>query len=96
MSKVLIIEDDKAIVDILIMILEHEGYETDFAFNGPSGIKKFEKNLPDVVLLDIKMPRMDGIEVLEKLKKIDEKPIVIMISGHGTIETDVQTTKLGA
>ena len=96
MSKVLIIEDDKAIVDILIMILEQEGYETDFAFNGPSGIKKFEKNLPDVVLLDIKMPRMDGIEVLEKLKKIDEKPIVIMISGHGTIETAVQTTKLGA
>jgi DNA-binding NtrC family response regulator len=96
MSRVLIIEDDKAIVDILIMILEQEGYETDFAFNGPSGIKKFEKNLPDVVLLDIKMPRMDGIEVLEKLKKIDEKPIVIMISGHGTIETAVQTTKLGA
>ncbi len=96
MSKVLIIEDDKAIVDILIMILRQEGYETDFAFNGPSGIKKFEKNLPDVVLLDIKMPRMDGIEVLEKLKKIDEKPIVIMISGHGTIETAVQTTKLGA
>ncbi len=96
MSRVLIIEDDKAIVDILIMILEHEGYETDFAFNGPSGIKKFEKNLPDVVLLDIKMPRMDGIEVLQKLKKIDEKPIVIMISGHGTIETAVQTTKLGA
>jgi DNA-binding NtrC family response regulator len=96
MSRVLIIEDDKAIVDILKMILEHEGYETDFAFNGPSGIKKFEKNLPDVVLLDIKMPRMDGIEVLQKLKKINEKPIVIMISGHGTIETAVQTTKLGA
>lgn len=96
MNKVLIIEDDKAIVDILKMILEHEGYSIDFSFNGPAGIEKFKKNLPDVVLLDIKMPRMDGIEVLQEIKKINENPIVIMISGHGNIETAVQTTKLGA
>jgi two-component system nitrogen regulation response regulator NtrX len=96
MSKILIIEDDKAIVDVLKMILEHEGYVTDSAFNGPSGIEKFKKSEPDVVLLDIKMPRMDGIEVLQEIKKINTKPVVIMISGHGNIETAVQTTKLGA
>jgi two-component system nitrogen regulation response regulator NtrX len=96
MNKVLIIEDDKAIVDVLKMILEHEGYRIDFSFNGPTGIEKFKKNIPDVVLLDIKMPRMDGIEVLQELKKINQNPIIIMISGHGNIETAVQTTKLGA
>jgi len=96
MNDILIIEDDKAIVDVLKMILEHEGYKVDFAFNGPSGLEKFRKTIPDVVLLDIKMPRMDGIEVLQEIKKISDRPIVIMISGHGTIETAVQTTKLGA
>ncbi len=96
MNKVLIIEDDKAIVDVLKMILEHEGYNVDFSFNGSNGIEKFKKNVPDVVLLDIKMPRMDGIEVLQELKKINRNPVVIMISGHGNIETAVQTTKLGA
>ena len=96
MSKILIVEDDKAIVDVLKMILEHEGYSTDFAFNGPAGIEKFKKSEPDVVLLDIKMPRMDGIEVLQELKRLNSRPVVIMISGHGNIETAVQTTKLGA
>lgn len=96
MSRILIIEDDKAIVDVLKMILEQEGYEIDFAFNGPSGIEKFKKNEPEAVLLDIKMPRMDGIEVLQEIKKINSRPVVIMISGHGNIETAVQTTKLGA
>ncbi len=96
MSRVLIIEDDKAIVDVLKMILEHDGYVVDYSFNGPSGIEKFKKQLPDVVLLDIKMPRMDGIEVLQELKKINSGSVVIMISGHGNIETAVQTTKLGA
>lgn len=96
MNKILIIEDDKAIVDILKMILEQDGYQIDHAYNGPTGIQKFKESKPDVVLLDIKMPRMDGIEVLQEIKNINEKPIVIMISGHGTIETAVQTTKLGA
>lgn len=93
---ILIIEDDKAIVDVLRMILEHDGYRISHAFNGPSGIDKFKEIEPDVVLLDIKMPRMDGIEVLQELRKLNAKAIIIMISGHGNIETAVQTTKLGA
>ncbi len=96
MSSILIIEDDKAIVDVLRMILEQDGYEIDHAFNGPSGLEKFKIINPDVVLLDIRMPRMDGIEVLQEIRKIDTRSIVIMISGHGNIETAVQTTKLGA
>ncbi|HAX47966.1 MAG TPA: Fis family transcriptional regulator, partial [Bacteroidetes bacterium] len=66
------------------------------AFNGPTGIEKFKETAPDLVLLDIRMPKMDGIEVLQELRKIDKQSIVIMISGHGNIETAVQTTKLGA
>src|SRR4030095_572437 len=96
MSSILIIEDDKAIVDILKMILEQDGFKIDFAFNGIVGLEKYKELEPDIVLLDIRMPKMDGIEVLQEIKKIDRESIVIMISGHGNIETAVQTTKLGA
>ncbi len=96
MDTVLIIEDDKAIVDVLKMILEHDGFKIEKAFNGPAGIEKYREVEPDIVLLDIRMPKMDGIEVLQELKKIDSNSVVIMISGHGNIETAVQTTKLGA
>lgn len=96
MNSILIIEDDKAIVDVLEMILGHDGFKIDHAFNGQTGLEKFKSVNPDVVLLDIRMPRMDGIEVLQEIKKMDTNAIVIMISGHGNIETAVQTTKLGA
>jgi DNA-binding NtrC family response regulator len=96
MNTVLIIEDDKAIVDVLKMILEHDGFHIEKAFNGPTGIEKFKEVSPDIVLLDIRMPKMDGIEVLQEIRKIDQSSIIIMISGHGNIETAVQTTKLGA
>jgi two-component system, NtrC family, nitrogen regulation response regulator NtrX len=96
MNTILIIEDDKAIVDITRMILEHDGYSIEHAFNGKDGLIKFNSFKPDIVLLDIRMPKMDGIEVLQEIKKIDKEQVVIMISGHGNIETAVQTTKLGA
>lgn len=96
MDTILIIEDDKAIVDVLKMILEHEGFKIENAFNGPDGIDIFKEVKPEIVLLDIRMPKMDGIEVLQELKKIDRNSVIIMISGHGNIETAVQTTKLGA
>lgn len=96
MEKILIIEDDKAIIDVLRMILEQDGFSVEHALNGVAGIEQFNRMHPDVVLLDIKMPRMDGIEVLQEIKKTDSDSVVIMISGHGNIETAVQTTKLGA
>ena len=73
MNSILIIEDDKAIVDVLRMILEHDGYLIDHAFNGPSGLEKYKAMSPDVVLLDIRMPRMDGIEVLQEIKKMTQE-----------------------
>lgn len=76
MYRILIIEDDKAIVDVLRMILEQDDYVVDHAFNGPSGIEKFKNQTPDVVLLDIKMPRMDGIEVLQDLKKLTKDQLL--------------------
>lgn len=96
MNSILIIEDDKAIVDVLKMILEQDGYRIDFAFNGMAGMERFRESEPDIVLLDIRMPKMDGIEVLQEIKKINKDSIVVVISGHGNIETAVQTTKLGA
>ncbi len=96
MNTILIIEDDKAIVDILKMILEHDGFRIEMAFNGPTGIEKYKEVTPDIVLLDIRMPKMDGIEVLQEIRKFDRSAIIIMISGHGNIETAVHTTKLGA
>ncbi len=96
MNSILIIEDDKAIVDVLKMILEQDGFKIDFAFNGMTGLEKFREIKPDITLLDIRMPRMDGLEVLQEIKKLDKNSIVVMISGHGNIETAVQTTKLGA
>ncbi|MCX7877144.1 MAG: sigma-54 dependent transcriptional regulator [Ignavibacteria bacterium] len=95
-SKILIIEDDKPIVDTLKMILDTEGYKTEYSLNGADGLKAFTDFRPDVVLLDIRMPKMDGIEVLQEIKKVDKEVQVIMISGHGNIETAVQTIKLGA
>jgi DNA-binding NtrC family response regulator len=86
MNTILIIEDDKAIVDVLRMILEHDGFRIEQAFNGPAGIEKFKLVTPDIVLLDIRMPKMDGIEVLQELRKLDHRSIIIMISGHGNIE----------
>lgn len=95
-AKILIIEDDRSIVDIIKMILETEGSITEYSVNGADGLEKFKTFKPDVVLLDIRMPKMDGLEVLQEIKKNNNDTPVIMISGHGNIETAVHTIKLGA
>jgi two-component system nitrogen regulation response regulator NtrX len=96
MKTILIIDDDKSVRDSLKMILEYEHYEVEFAENGEQGIQKLDRFPVDVVLLDVKMSGMDGIEVLTKIRQKNEKLPVVMISGHGTIETAVEATKLGA
>src|SRR4051812_43905912 len=78
------------------MILEYEHYEFVGASNGPDAISLVQKDRPDVVLLDIKMPGMDGLDVLRKLRTIDETLPVVMISGHGTMATAVEAIKAGA
>jgi DNA-binding NtrC family response regulator len=96
MSKILIIDDERAIRNTLSEILQHEGYKVDTAENGEDGFEKFKKNSYDVVLCDIKMPRMDGLEFLEKSREINPDVPLIMISGHGNIDTAVEAVKKGA
>lgn len=94
--KILIIDDEKAICSTLKEILEYEKYEVDFANDGMEGVKKAQSEKYDLVLCDIKMPKMDGIEVLAKLQEINPEMPVVMISGHGTIETAVDAIRKGA
>jgi DNA-binding NtrC family response regulator len=96
MPKILVIDDEKSIRKTLREILEYEKYQVDEATEGMEGIAMIQKEKYDVVLCDIKMPKMDGIDVLEKLTEASIDIPVIMISGHGTIETAVEAVKKGA
>ena len=94
-SRILVVDDERAIRDTLKGILEDEGYEVTVAADGIEALDLFEKAPYNMVLCDIKMPKMDGIEVLEKLLEKSDVPVV-MISGHGTIETAVDAMRRGA
>ena len=96
MAKILIIDDEKAIRSTLREILEYEKYEIDEAKDGEEGLLMLQKNTYDVILCDIKMPKMDGLEMLEKAKEEGLDGQFIMITAHGTIETAVEATKIGA
>ncbi|MEO7311533.1 MAG: sigma-54 dependent transcriptional regulator [Chitinophagaceae bacterium] len=96
MPKILIIDDERAIRNTLSEILQHEGYKAETAENGEEGLRRFSAESFDVVLCDIKMPKMDGIEFLEKAKAVNPDVPIIMISGHGNIETAVEAVKKGA
>ncbi len=94
--RVLIVDDEDAIRATLKMIFEYEGYECILAANGPAAVKIVEREAPDLVFLDIKMPQLDGMEVLKTVKGVDGSPPVVILSGHGTVKTAVEATKLGA
>ncbi|CAD0004718.1 MULTISPECIES: sigma-54-dependent transcriptional regulator [Flavobacterium] len=98
MSKILIIEDEAAIRRVLVKILseENDTYQVEEAEDGVTGLEKIKNNDYDLVLCDIKMPKMDGVEVLEAVKKIKPEIPMVMISGHGDMETAIQTMRLGA
>lgn len=96
MAKILVIDDERSIRNTLKDILEYEKFEVDVAEDGFEGLEKASTSRYDVILCDIKMPRMDGMEVLEKLLEKDPDNTVVMISGHGTIETAVDAIKKGA
>jgi len=98
MSRILIIEDEAAIRRVLVKILseENKGYEVVEAEDGLSGMEIIKKEDFDLVLCDIKMPKMDGVEVLEAAKKIKPEIPMVMISGHGDLDTAVNTMRLGA
>ena len=96
MANILIIDDEKAIRKTLTEILAFEGHKIEEAADGEEGLKKFTEKSFDVVLCDIKMPKMDGIEFLEKAKQHNADIPIIMISGHGNIDTAVDAVKKGA
>ncbi len=96
MTKILIIDDEEVIRTTLKEILEYEEIDADLAADGPEGLKLIQKQPYDVVLCDIKMPKMNGIEVLEKIIELRPEVPVVMISGHADIETAVEATKKGA
>jgi two-component system nitrogen regulation response regulator NtrX len=96
MPKILIIDDEKPIRSTLKEILEYEKFQVDEAADGLAGLEMVKKEKYDVVLCDIKMPKMDGMEVLDNIMKLEDEPSVIMISGHGTIDVAVDALKKGA
>ncbi|MBS1511854.1 MAG: sigma-54-dependent Fis family transcriptional regulator [Bacteroidetes bacterium] len=96
MATILIIDDERAIRKTLTEILSYEGYKIDEASDGEEGLKRFGEKAYDIVLCDIKMPKLDGIEFLEKAKEVNPDVPVIMISGHGNIDTAVEAVKKGA
>ncbi len=95
-ARILVIDDEASIRDSLRMILEYEGYSCLPAATGEEGLARVRQDAPDLVFLDIKMPGMDGLEVLAAIREIDESLPVVMISGHGTVQTAVEATRLGA
>jgi two-component system nitrogen regulation response regulator NtrX len=95
-SRILVIDDESAIRDSLKMTLEYAGYEFIGAATGQEGLALAEREAPDIVLLDIKMPGMDGMDVLSRLRQMSETIPVVMISGHGTTSTAVEAIKRGA
>jgi len=96
MAKILIVDDEVPIRRTLRDILEFEGYDVDEASDGLECVAKVQKEKYDVIITDIKMPRMDGIEALERLQILSPETPVIMVSGHGTIDTAVEAVKKGA
>ena len=94
--RILVIDDEAAVRDSLKMILEYDGYDCLLAPSGQDGVTHLERESPDLVFLDVKMPGMDGLDVLRRIREMDELVPVVMISGHGTVSTAVEATKLGA
>lgn len=96
MPSVLIIDDEVAIRKTLTEILGYEGYKIDEAADGEEGLRKFKAKPYDIILCDVKMPKMDGIEFLEKAREVNAETPIIIISGHGNIDTAVEAVKKGA
>jgi two-component system nitrogen regulation response regulator NtrX len=96
MAKILVIDDERAIRNSLKDILSYENHTVEDAADGLAGLELIKQNKYDLVLSDIKMPGLDGLELLQKLEEIEPHPTVVMISGHGNIETAVESIKRGA
>lgn len=96
MARILIVDDEESIRNALRQLFEYEDHEVAVASDGPEALEAFEALHPDVTFLDVKMPGMDGLEVLGRMREADPAALVVMISGHGTIDTAVEATRKGA
>ena len=94
--RILVIDDESAIRDSLKMILEYDGYEVLAAGSGPEALAVTERESPDLVFLDIKMPGLDGLDVLSRLRTTNETLPVVIVSAHGSAATALEAGKLGA
>ncbi len=95
-ARILVVDDEAEIRRSVRMILEYEGYDVLEASSGPEGLALIEREAPDLVFLDIKMQGIDGLEALQRIRQVNESLPVVIISGHGTVSTAVEATKLGA
>ncbi len=95
-ARLLVVDDEASIRDVLRQLFEYEGYEVRVAADGREALDAVEEARPHVTFLDVKMPGMDGLEVLERLRALDPAAVVVMISGHGTIDTAIEATRKGA
>ncbi|MBC2705166.1 response regulator [Desulfobacula sp.] len=95
-NKILIVDDEEIIVKVLSMSLRTDGYETIAAHSGEQGLEVFKSESPDIVVTDIKMPGMDGLELLKKIKEIDPEKEVIIVTGHGDIDSTITALQYGA
>lgn len=96
MARLLVVDDEKGIRDALVQVFEYEGHEVTSGEDGREGIDLAADLRPDVIFLDVKMPGLDGLDVLARIRENDPTALVIMISGHGTIDTAVEATRKGA
>jgi two-component system, OmpR family, response regulator len=94
--KVLVIDDEIDFVETMVKRLKDRGLIAEGATSGPEGLECFDRNIPDVVVLDVKMPKMSGIEVLKEIKKRAPLTEVVMLTGHGSVEAGIQGLQLGA
>ena len=94
--KILIVDDDKDIVSIVTTMIEDRGWDILAAYGGAAALELVSTDLPDVILLDIMMPEMNGIEVLKKIRKIDTNARIIMITAFGDVESYLDSMELGA
>lgn len=95
-NKILIVDDEEIIVRLLSMSLRSDGYEVVKAYSGEQGLEVFNSESPDIVVTDIKMPGMDGLELLKKIKEIDSEKEVIIVTGHGDIDSTITALQYGA
>ncbi len=96
MSEILVVDDDAQLRQSFAKLLGEEGYTVRMALSGEAGIAAVEEKLPDLVVLDVRLPGVDGLEALERIQKIDAKLPVVIMTAFGTTETAIEATKQGA